>query len=155
MSKGPDQSPRIQNRKASFRFEILEKLEAGISLTGSEVKSLRQGRASIEEAYALVRDGEVFLRDCNIQPYDHAGPRQHKPVRDRRLLLHRREIKHLLSQVTQKGLTLIPLTMYFNERGLVKLSLAVCRGKNVADKRSDIRKREDKRDMERAMRRRR
>ncbi len=155
MSKVPPQPPRIRNRKASFRYEVLEKLEAGIALTGSEVKSLRSGRASLDEAYAMVRGGEVVLRDCNISPYENAGYAQHAPTRERRLLLHRREIRKLLPKVTQRGLTLIPLAMYFNERGLVKLQLALCRGKKAHDRRSDIQKRDQQRDMDRAMKHRR
>lgn len=154
MGKGPPQTPQIRNKKARFRFEILEQLEAGISLTGSEVKSLRAGKASLEEAYALIRDGEIFLRDCNISPYPQAGYAQHKPTRERKLLLHRREIRKLHGKVTQKGLTLVPLKMYFTERGLVKVLIGLARGKKIHDKREDIRRRDDQRAMDRAMRRR-
>lgn len=151
MSKVPPQPPRIRNRKASFRYEVLEKLEVGIALKGSEVKSLRHGRASLDEAYAMIREGQVVLRDCNISPYENAGYAQHAATRERRLLLRRREIRKLLTKVTYKGLTLIPLAMYFNERGLVKLQLALCRGKKAHDRRSDIQKREQQRDMNRVM----
>lgn len=154
MAKGPPQSPQIRNKKARFNFEILEQVEAGISLTGSEVKSLRNGKASLEEAYAVVRAGEVFLRDCNISPYEQAGYAQHKPTRERKLLLHRREIRKLHNKVTQKGLTLVPLKMYFTERGLVKVLIGLARGKKLHDKRADLRRRDDQRAMARAMRRR-
>ena len=154
MGKGPPPTPEIRNKKARFNFEILEKLEAGIALTGSEVKSLRDGRASLEEAFAVIRDGEAFLRDCNISPYPQAGYAQHKPTRERRLLLHRREIRKLFNKVTQKGLTLIPLKMYFNDRGLVKVLIGLARGKKLHDKRETIKRREDQRAMARAMRRR-
>ncbi len=154
MAKRPPPSPRINNKKARFNFEILEHVEAGISLTGSEVKSLRAGKASLEEAFAIIRDGEVFLRDCNISPYPQAGYAQHKPTRERKLLLHKREIRKLLTKVTQKGLTLIPLKLYFNERGLVKVLIGLARGKKFHDKRQDIKKRDDQRAMERAQRRR-
>jgi SsrA-binding protein len=155
MRKGPaSASPRIANKKARFHFEILDKFEAGIVLTGSEVKSLRAGKASLAEAFALIREGEVFLRDCNISPYPMAGYAQHKPTRERKLLLHRREIRKLVNKVTQRGLTLVPLSMYFNDRGLVKVRLALARGKTHRDKRSDIKDREHKRDVARAMRRR-
>lgn len=155
MAKGPPPSPQIRNKKARFRFEILEQLEAGIALSGSEVKSLRNGKASLEEAYALVRDGEVLLRDCNISPYEQAGYAQHKPTRERKLLLHRREIRKLYNKVTQKGLTLVPLKMYFSERGLVKVLIGLCRGKKLHDKREDIKRRDQERDIARATRRRR
>ena len=153
MAKGPPQSPQIRNKKARFNFEILEQVEAGISLTGSEVKSLRNGNASLEEAFALVRGGEVFLRDCNISPYEQAGYAQHKPTRERKLLLHRREIRKLHNKVTQKGLTLVPLKMYFNDRGLVKVLIGLARGKKLHDKRQDMRRRDDQRAMARALRR--
>lgn len=156
MSKSPPSTPRpIQNRKAGYNFEILEKVETGISLLGTEVKSLRAGRASIEESYALIRDGEVYLRDCNIQPYANATVNAHHPTRERKLLLHRRQILKLLGKVTQKGLTLVPLKLFFNERGLVKVDLGLVRGKKTADKRDSIKKRDQQRDMDRETRRRR
>jgi len=154
MGKGPPPTPKIRNKKARFRFVILEQVEAGISLTGSEVKSLRDGRASLEEAYAAIREGEVFLRDCNISPYPQAGYAQHKPTRERKLLLHRREIRRLHNRVTQKGLTLIPLKMYFSDRGIVKVLIGLARGKKLHDKREAIKRRDDQRAMARAMRRR-
>ncbi len=114
MAKGPQKSPpSIANKKARFNFEILEKIEAGISLTGSEVKSLRSGKASLEEAFAVIRGGEAFLRSCNISPYPQAGYAQHEPTRDRKLLMHRRELQKWNDKVTQKGLTLVPLKLYF------------------------------------------
>lgn len=151
MPKGPSQTPQIKNKKARFNFEILEQVEAGISLTGSEVKSLRAGQASLEEAYAVIRDDEAFLRSCNISPYPQAGYAQHEPTRERKLLLHRREIRKLYNKVTQKGLTLIPLKIYFSERGIIKVLLGLARGKKIHDKREDIRKRDDSRAIERAM----
>ena len=153
MTKGPPPTPVIKNKKARFNFEILEQAEAGISLTGSEVKSLRSGKASLEEAFAVIRESEVFLRDCNISPYPQAGYAQHKPTRERKLLLHKREIRKLLNKVTQKGLTLVPLKMYFNERGLVKVLIGLARGKKLHDKRQDLKKRDDRRAMDRAQRR--
>lgn len=148
-------TPRILNRRARFDYEILEKEEAGIALTGSEVKSLRSGRASLEEAYAKIRGTEVFLVGFNISPYPMAGYAQHHPTRERKLLLHRRQIRRWVAKVAQRGLTLIPLAVYFNDRGRIKVELALARGKTHADKRSDIQKREHERDMARAMRRRR
>lgn len=155
MGKVPAQTPRISNKKAAHRFEILEQVEAGIALTGSEVKSLRQGSASLDEAYAVIREERPYLIGCNISPYSCAGYAQHQPTRERPLLLHRREIKKLLGKVTLKGLTLVPLGLYFNDRGLVKVRLALCKGKQSQDKRGDLKKREHERDMARAMKSRR
>lgn len=153
--QAPSPTPVIRNKKARFEYDILETHNCGVVLTGSEVKSLRAGKASLEEAYAHIRDGEAFLRACNIQPYPQAGYAQHDPTRDRKLLMHRREIRKLHEQVTQKGLTLIPLKMFFNERGLVKVVIGLARGKKLHDKRQDVKKREHQRDIDRAMRRRR
>ena len=155
MAPGPPKTPRIVNKKVRYDFELLEQVEAGIALTGSEVKSLRDGQASLSEAYALIREGELFLIGCNISPYPMAGYAQHKPTRERKLLLHRREIHKWLKRVTERGLTIVPVEIYFNERGLVKVRLALARGKTHADKRQDIKQRDDRRDMDRALRRRR
>lgn len=155
MAKTPPQPRRIENRKARFHFEILEEHEAGIALTGSEVKSLRNGQAKIEEGFAMIRGGEAFLRDCHIAPYVNATTKAHEPIRERRLLLHRRQIRKLHDKVTQQGLTLIPLSLYFNERGMVKVCIALAKGKKLFDKRQTIKKREHERDMNRALRRRR
>ncbi len=155
MAKGPSAPPKIVNKKVRYNYEVLDRLEAGIALTGSEVKSLRAGRASIEEAYAFIHNGELFLRDCNISPYPMAGYAQHKPTRERKLLVHRREIRKWQTKVVQRGLTIIPTELYFNERGLVKVALALVRGKTHADRREDIRRRDDQRDADRELRRRR
>ena len=155
MGKGPQTGPKIANKKVRYHFEVLETVEAGIALTGSEVKSLRAGQASLDEAFAFIREDQIFLRDCNISPYPMAGYAQHAPTRERRLLLHRREIRKWAAKVTQRGLTVVPLSIYFNERGLAKVSLALARGKTHADKREDIRQRDDRREMDREMRRRR
>jgi SsrA-binding protein len=155
MTTGPPKAPRIANKKVRYNFELLEQVEAGISLTGSEVKSLRDGKASLAEAYAVIREGEMFLIGCNISPYPQAGYAQHKPTRERKLLLHRREIRKWQKKVTERGLTVVPVELYFNERGLVKIKLALARGKSHADKRQDIKKRDDRRDIERSLRRRR
>ncbi len=144
-------TPKIDNRKARHEFEIIEQVEAGIALTGSEVKSLRNGRCSIDEAYAVIRQNEAFLRDLNISPYEMAGYAQHTPKRERKLLLHRRQIKKWHEKVTQKGLTLVPLSVYFSERGLVKVKLGLARGKKTHDKRATIKEREVRREMDRAI----
>lgn len=147
MAKQRSTSPvRIVNRKARFDYEVLERLEAGIALCGSEVKSIRQGQVSLNEAFARIVDDEVLLYDCHISPYQQAG---HDPVRPRKLLLHRREIKRLAGRVRQKGQTLVPLSIYFNQRGLVKLELALARGKARYDKREQIRRRDQQREMAR------
>ncbi len=155
MAKGPPAAPRIINRKVRYNFEVLEKLEAGLALTGSEVKSLRAGKASLDEAYAMVRGQEMFLVDCHISPYPMAGYAQHAPTRPRKLLLHRRQILKWQARVTQRGLTIVPLEIYFNPRGLAKVCIALARGKTHADKRAEIRKRDDRREMDREARRRR
>jgi len=152
MSRQPSPIPVIRNKKARFNFETLEKHECGIVLTGSEVKSLRAGRASLDEAYALIRRGEVFLRGCNISPYPQAGYAQHEPARERKLLLKKREIRRLNQKVTQRGLTLVPLRIYFNERGLAKVTLALARGRKLHDKRETIKRRDAEREMARAAR---
>ncbi len=154
MAKSKASAPRISNRKAGFHYEILEKFEAGIELVGSEVKSLRAGHASLDEAWAQIRNQEVYLRDFTIQGYSDAGVWQHKTNRDRRLLLHRREIVKLLAKVTQRGLTLVPLALYFTERGWVKVQIALVRGKKTHDKRESIKKRDFERDLKRNLRRR-
>jgi SsrA-binding protein len=154
MTKGTTtSSKRIVNSKARFNYQILEQAEAGISLVGTEVKSLRGGHASLEEAFARIDRGEVYLYGCHINPYEQGNLNNHEPLRPRKLLLHRREIHKLLTKVTQRGLTLIPLSMYFNKRGLAKVELALVKGKTHGDKREDIKKREHERDMARAMRR--
>lgn len=154
MSKSPPPPPRVHNKKARHDFEILETLETGIALTGSEVKSLRSGKASLDEAFAVVREGELFLRDCHISPYPQAGYAQHEPTRERKLLARRSEIRKLHAKVTQKGLTLVPIEIYFNDRGLVKVQIALARGKKLHDKRQDLKKSEHTREMQREMRRR-
>lgn len=156
MAKGPAKTtPSIRNRKAWHEFEILERLEAGIALSGTEVKSLRSGKASLEEAYARIIDGEVYLVGCHISPYEQGGVHNHDPLRKRKLLLHRREIKRLLTKVQQRGQTLVPLAIYFNARGLAKVELALARGKTKADRREDLKQREARREIERALKRRR
>ena len=141
-----------ENRKARHKFEVLETLECGIVLVGSEVKSLRMGRLSLDEAYGRVRDGEAWLVGADIGEYPQATHWNHEPKRPRKLLLSRREIKRFANQAHEKGLTLIPLRMYFNERGLAKLEMGLCRGKKLHDKREAIKKADVKRDLQRALR---
>lgn len=155
MTQGPTPAPRILNKKVRYDYEILETLEAGIALTGSEVKSLRAGKASLDEAYAYVRDGELWLISCNISPYPMAGYAQHKPTRERKLLVHKRQLRKLEGKVVLKGFTIVPLAIYFNERGIAKVSIALARGKTHADRRADLKKRQHDRDMAQELRRRR
>ncbi len=152
--KKPGDGPRISNKKATANFDILERIEAGIALKGTEVKSLRDGAASLAEAYARIEGGEVVLVNFQIEPYGKAHLFNHNPRRIKKLLLHRREIKKLQSKVTIKGLTLVPLRVYFNNNGLAKVELALAKGRRVHDKRQVERKRQDERDMARAARRR-
>jgi SsrA-binding protein len=140
------------NRKARFNYEIGETFEAGIALTGSEVKSLRQGRASIGESYADARAGDLWLLNANIPEYLQAGRFNHPPKRPRRLLLHRRQIDRLAAGVDREGMTIVPLKLYFNEKGRAKLEVALARGKKLHDKRETEKKRDWQREKGRLMR---
>ena len=142
-----------RNRKAYFEYAIDDLYEAGMVLKGTEVKSLRQGKASIDDAYARFRDGEIYLYNAHISPYSHAGPESHDPHRPRKLLLHRQEIQRLLGKVQERGYTLIPLRLYFKNAN-VKVELGLARGKKKVDKRETIRRREEQRELERARKRR-
>lgn len=146
---------RIVNRKARHDFHIVEVVECGLELTGTEVKAIRAGLAKIDEAFGRVRDGEAFLVGANIAHYSHAvAAMQHDPKRDRRLLLHRRQIAELQVHATQKGQTLVPLAIYF-KKGWAKCELGLAVGKRQFDKRQSIKEREQKRDIDRELRRRR
>src|SRR6478672_8364667 len=140
------------NRQARYRYELLERWEAGVQLTGTEVKSLREGKAQIKDGYAAVRDGEVWLHNVHIPPYGPAARENHEPERPRKLLLHRREIDRLIGKTREKGLTLVPTCLYFRD-GRAKVEIALAKGKDVGDKRQTIKEREMKREMERAIRR--
>lgn len=152
---GPtDQTRHIsENRKASFKFEILEQIECGIVLLGSEVKSLRENRISLDEAYVRVRDGELWLVGADIAEYRQATIWNHAPRRPRKLLVHKRQLGKISVRAHEKGLTLIPLRMYFNNRGIIKLMVGVCRGKKLQDKRQSLKTADAKRSMDRATRR--
>jgi len=145
----------VQNRKARYDYEVVESIEAGIALLGTEVKSLREGRANMRDSYALLRNGEVLLKGLHISPYSHTSDRDLDPARERKLLLHKREIKRLIGKVQEKGLTLVAMKIYFNKRGVVKVDLALAKGKRTVDKRRDIADRDAKRDLERALKHRR
>jgi SsrA-binding protein len=141
------------NRQARFLYEILETYEAGVQLTGTEVKSIRAGRANLQDGYALIRNGEAWLLNVHISPYNQSSEYfNHDPRRTRKLLLHRKEIRTLIGKVEKEGLTLVPLKMYF-KGGLIKVSIALGKGKKLHDKREDLKRRDDQRDMQRAMKR--
>ncbi len=137
-----------KNKKAFFNFEIEDTMEAGLSLMGSEVKSLRNGKANLSDAYAKIRKGEMFLVDAHIASYEQANRENHEPLRDRKLLLHRNEIRKLTGKITERGYSLIPLKLYF-KRGKVKVELALARGKKTYDKRESIKKKDQRRELER------
>jgi SsrA-binding protein len=144
----------VENRRARYDYDLLERFEAGVVLTGTEVKSLREGRATLTQAYADLRDGEAWLLNASIATYDQGNIANHEPERPRKLLLHRKELASLLGKVRERGLTLVPTRLYF-KNGRVKVELALARGKERQDKRRDIAKREADRQIERAMKSRR
>jgi SsrA-binding protein len=154
-AKADDASIKVvaRNRRARHDFELMEKVEAGLVLTGTEVKSLRNGKANLEDAYAEVDRGEVWLLGCDIPEYVQANRMNHAPKRPRKLLLHRREIGKLEVKSNEKGITLVPLSLYF-KKGIAKVELCLARGRKTFDKREALKKQEAKRDIDRAMRRR-
>ena len=142
-----------RKRRARHDYHILDPWEAGLVLTGTEVKALRDGKANIGDAYGIVRDGELYLLNAHIAPYERGGYVNHEPLRSRKLLLHKKEIRRLIGATEREGLTLIPLELYF-KRGKAKVAIALAKGKLQHDKRADLRKRDDEREMARAFRRR-
>jgi SsrA-binding protein len=148
--KKADPGDVASNRRARYKYEVLERFEAGIELRGSEVKSLREGKAQIAEAYAAVDDGEVWLRGAYIPPYEPASEQNHEPERPRKLLLHKREIERLTGKTQERGLTLVPLRIYF-KGPRAKLELALARGKEQHDKRRALRDRDQRREIDRAL----
>jgi len=139
------------NRQARYLYEILETFEAGVELVGTEVKSIRAGRVNLQDGYALIRNGEAWLINVHISPYNASGQYfNHEPRRTRKLLLHRQEIRKLIGKVEQEGLTLVPLKMYLKQ-GWVKVSIALGKGKKLHDKRESLKRKQDQRDMQRAM----
>ena len=143
--------PIATNRKARHEYEILETVEAGLVLRGTEVKSLRAGQVNFKDSFATVRNNEAWLRGCHISPYSHGTDANHEPERDRKLLLHQREIARLTGKIAERGLTLVPLRLYFKQ-GRAKVELGLGRGKKLHDKRSSLREREVRREMDRAAR---
>jgi SsrA-binding protein len=140
-----------RNKRARHDYQILDTWEAGIVLTGTEVKSLRDGKANLTDSYGILNDGELFLLNLHISPYEQGNRFNHEPTRTRKLLMHRKEIRKLIGAVERQGLTLVPLDLYF-KGGVAKVTLALGKGKKLHDKRADERKREDQRDMARAAR---
>lgn len=139
----------FRNRQAFYKYEVLEKVEAGVVLIGSEVKSIREGKINLADSYARLEGDGVYLLHCHIAEYKNAGSFGHEPLRKRKLLLHRREIQKLVKRVEGKGLTLVPLKLYFNQRGIAKVEIGICRGKQLHDKRHAIKERDTQRDIER------
>ena len=138
------------NRQASFRYELLDKFEAGMVLRGTEVKALRDGGAQMKDSYATITDGELWLHNLHIPPYKPAARENHPPERPRKLLLHRREIERIMGRIAEKGLTVVPTRIYFKD-GRAKVELATARGKDMFDKRRSIKERDMKRDLDRAL----
>lgn len=140
------------NRRARHEYFIEETFEAGIVLTGTEVKSLRDGKGNLQDSFAVIRNYEVLLENCHISPYDFGNRFNHEPLRTRKLLMHKQEIVRLFAKVREQGLTLVPLELYFDTKGRVKVSLALAKGKKLYDKRDDMAKRDATREMSRALR---
>jgi SsrA-binding protein len=143
------------NKKAYFNYEIIESMEAGIALLGSEVKSVREGRVSLKDCYAEVKNGEVFILHMNISPYEQANIFNHEPLREKKLLLHRQEIKRLIGKIREKGYTLIPTKVILNDRGKVKVEIALAKGKRTYEKRRAIKERDLEREVRAELKRRR
>ncbi|AWW31520.1 SsrA-binding protein [Echinicola strongylocentroti] len=139
----------IKNRKASFEYEFIDKYVAGISLKGTEIKSIREGKVSLKEAYCYFKRGELFIKQMHISPYTQAAHFNHDAVRERKLLLNRRELDKLESKLTEKGLAVIPVRIFINDRGLAKVEIALGKGKKLHDKRQDIKKKDAKRELNR------
>jgi SsrA-binding protein len=146
-------SPTIKNKKAYHLYQVEDEIEAGLVLQGTEVKSVREGNVTIGDSFVKPLGAELFLVNLHISPYMRGGYANHDPMRRRKLLLHRREIKKLSGKVRERGFTVVPLRIYFNERGFAKVLLGLCRGKKLYDRRDSIRKREEKREMDRHMKR--
>jgi SsrA-binding protein len=141
----------IRNRKAGYEYAFLDKLVAGLSLLGTEIKSIRQGKANITEAFCVMEKGELWVRNMQIEEYEKARHYNHAPRRDRKLLVHKHEIKKLANQLKDQGLAIIPLRLFLNDDGLAKLEIALAKGKKLYDKREDIKKKDVQREMQRKL----
>ena len=144
---------QIKNKKAYYNYELVEKVQAGVALLGTEVKSLRGRECDLEGSYARIEDGQCWLVGCKIAPYAQASHNNHEPLRKRKLLLHKAQIRKIEGKLTQRGFTLVPLRIYFNERGLAKVELALARGKRQYDKRQKLQEQQQKKDVARSMKR--
>jgi len=143
----------ITNKKASFLFNLLQSYTAGIQLTGTEVKSIREGKASLSDGFCTFIDGELYLKNLHISEFKQGSYNNHEPKRMRKLLLNKSELQKILSKVKEKGITIIPTKIFFNERGYAKIEIALAKGKKMYDKRDDLKKKEAKREMDRAQKR--
>lgn len=141
----------IQNKRAGFEFEILERYDAGIMLRGSEIKAIRNGGGSISEAFCVMRDGELFVKNMNIPEYSHGGYANHEPVTLRKLLLRKRELGRIEAKMKERGLSVLPLRLFVNDRGFAKLEVGIGRGKKKFDKRESLKEKDTKRDIDRVM----
>ena len=151
-SKKEKETVRISNRKARHDYEILDSMEAGIALLGPEVKSIRAGKASLQDSFARIQNGEIFLHQMHVTPYSYTHHEELSPTRTRKLLLHRHQINKLMGRVEEKGLTLVPLELYFNAKGKAKVSLALARGKLAPNRKNEIKKRDLEREARREFR---
>ena len=141
----------IKNKKAGFEYEILDRFEAGMMLTGTEIKSIREGGGSINEAFCMMRDGELFVKNLNIPEYSHGTYANHDPVRLRKLLLRKKELKKIDARIREKGLTIVPIRLFISERGYAKLEVGIGKGKKSFDKRESLKQKENKRELDRVM----
>lgn len=151
MKKEKNNSINIQNRKASFEYNFLDTIEAGIVLFGTEVKSLRQNGGNISDAYCYVSKGEMFIKNMHISMLKNVGDNQHEPLRERKLLLSKKEIRKLENELKNQGLTIVPVSLYSNSRGLVKIKIALAKGKKLFEKRDSIKAKDAKRETDRAL----
>lgn len=142
----------IKNKKAAFEFELLQTFSAGMMLTGTEVKSIREGKASLSDAYCLITDGEVWIKNMHVSEFKQGSYNNHEPKRLRKLLLTKNEIRKIESRLKEKGTTIVPVQLYFNERGYAKIDIAVARGKKMYDKREDLKKKQQQREISRVVR---
>jgi SsrA-binding protein len=148
-----DKELNIRNKRARFEYHLMDTLTAGIQLAGTEIKSIRKGKASILEAYCVAQNGEIWIRNMHVSEYENASFYTHKPRADRKLLLNKKEIQKIEKFLQVKGNTLIPLKLFLSDKGWVKLDIALAQGKKLHDKRHDLKEKDDKRDMDRAMKR--
>lgn len=150
----PQQNINIQNRKARFNYEILDTYEAGLKLLGTEIKSIRLGKASLPESYCYFKGGELYIKNMHIAEYDYGNINNHEPLRERKLLLHKKELEKLAAEVEKGNRTIVALKLYLNAKGLAKLQIALAQGKKIHDKRQSLKDKDVKREVERALNRR-